>query len=163
MMQITEITPTLAELAVSLAGFSAVIVALRPQPIASWSAFDRFNFRMLLQVAALTIFFSIFPFGTLTLLDDPLAWQAAALAYGFVHLADLASFVLNMPPAARRLNRIATRIGFVIAIAQIALAFLGTTSAIQTMYLATLVWHLGISCLGFVSLVYFAEDADGDT
>lgn len=61
-MGITEIFPTIAEIAVAIAGFSAIIVALRKNPIRKWHESDRFNFRMLLQVAALKIFFSILPF-----------------------------------------------------------------------------------------------------
>ena len=159
-MQITEITPTIAQLAVTLAGFSAVIVALRPKPIRQWAPLDRLNFRILIQVAAVTTLFSLFPFGALAILDPPLAWKVSLLVYGVFHLADVATFTLNYPPDARKVNRVAGGIGIVVAALQIGVGLLGTEAAMQLMYFAALVWHLGISCLGFALLIYIDASSE---
>jgi len=159
-MQITEITPTIAQLAVTLAGFSAVIVALRPKPIRQWAPLDRLNFRILIQVAAVTTFFSLFPFGALAILEPPLAWKISLMAYGIYHLADVASFAFNFPPDVRRVNRIATGIGFVVAALQVGAGLLGTEATMQLIYLVALVWHLGVSCLGFALLIYIDGDSN---
>ena len=159
-MQITEITPTIAQLAVTLAGFSAVIVALRPKPIRQWAPLDRLNFRILIQVTAVTTLFSLFPFGALAIFEPPLAWKVSLLVYGAFHLVDVSSFAFNFPPDARRVNRIAAGIGLVVAALQIGCGLLGTEAAMQLMYLVALVWHLGISCLGFALLIYIDTDTE---
>jgi len=153
-MDITEISPTIAEIAVAIAGFSAVVVVLRKKPIREWHAYDRFNLRMLLQVAALTIFFSILPFGALAVLDSPVAWKVSLLVYGFVHLLDVSSFIVFYPHEWKRVNRFAAGVGVLIALVQIASGLFAAEGAIQVIYLMALVWHLAISSLGFVSLVY---------
>jgi hypothetical protein len=158
MIQITEITPTIAQLAVTLAGFSAVIVALRPKPISEWKPFDRFNFRILIQVAAVTTFFSIFPFAALAIFEPQQAWKLSLLAYGVFHLIDLISFSLKFPIELGRANRIAVGIGFVVAVLQIGIGFLGSPAAVQVMYLSALVWQLGVACFGFVLLIYLSVD-----
>ena len=119
-MQITEIIPTIAELAVAIAGFSAVVVALRRKPLEEWSNYDRFNLRMLLQVGALTVFFSIFPFGALALLDPSQAWKVSIVLYGVVHLVDVSSFAVRMPAGTGPINRIASLFGISLALAKIA-------------------------------------------
>jgi hypothetical protein len=153
-MDITEISPTIAEIAVAIAGFSAIVVVLRKRPIRDWHAYDRFNFRMLLQVAALTIIFSIFPFGALAIVDSPVAWKISLLTYGFVHLLDVSSFIVFYPHKWNIVNKIAASIGVLIALAQIGSGFFASEGAMQVVYLMTLVWHLAISSLGFVLLVY---------
>jgi len=74
-MEILEIVPTIAKIAVAIAGFSAIVLVLRKRPVREWHAYDRFNLRMLLQVVALTILFSIFSFGPLAVLNPPIAWK----------------------------------------------------------------------------------------
>jgi hypothetical protein len=159
-MQITEITPTIAQLALTLAGFSAVIVALRPKPIRQWASLDRLNFRILIQVAAVATFFSLFPFAVLVVLEPPLAWKVSLLVYGVYHLVDVGSFAFNFPPDVRRVNRISTGIGFVVATLQVGFGLLGTEATMQLMYLVALVWHLGVSCLGFALLIYIDADSN---
>ncbi len=87
-------------------------------------------------------------------MNPDLAWKVSILLYGIVHLIDVSSFGVNFPPEAGRINRIATGIGLVIAIAKISFGIFGSTNSIQVMYLASLVWHLGVSCFGFASLIY---------
>ena len=48
----------IAELAVAIAGFSGVIVALESRSVRSWTPLQRRNLRLLLQVSAVAIFFS---------------------------------------------------------------------------------------------------------
>ena len=153
-MQITEIIPTIAELAVTVAGFSAVVVALRRKPVRDWNALDRFHLRVLLQVAALTVIFCIFPFGALVVFEPETAWKVSLLVYGFVHLIDLASFGFNLPEDMIPINKVSIGIGTAMALAQIAIGFTGEMATIQLMYLVTLLWHLATSCLGFARLIY---------
>ena len=52
---------TIAEVAVAVAGFSAIVVALNGRPVRQWDELDRHNPRMLIQVAFFTLVFSILP------------------------------------------------------------------------------------------------------
>jgi hypothetical protein len=157
-MDITEIFPTIAEIAVAIAGFSAIIVALRKKPIRKWHELDQFNFRMLLQVAALTIFFSMFPFLTLVFLDPPVAWKLSVLTYGFVHLVDVSSFIRNHPGTKKTRHRIGSGIAVAISLVQIGFGLFASTTAMQVIYLVTLIWHLAVSSMGFALLIYAPAD-----
>ena len=153
-MEPSEIITTIAEIAIALIGFSAIVVVLNPKPIRDWAASDRFNFRILVQVAAVVVFFSILPFGTRLLFNEYEAWKYALLGYGAFHLLDITSFVLKFPPGVLRINRTLPRFGFVVIVFQVVVPFVGSSSAIQATYLASLVWHLIVSFVSFIILVY---------
>ena len=78
-MESGDILTTIAEIAIAIAGFSSVIVALSPKPISQWSPIERFNFRILLQVAAVTVFFSLIPLVLHRALSFDLAWRVALI------------------------------------------------------------------------------------
>jgi len=56
-METFDLLLTMAEVAVGLAGFSAIIVTLNRRPIREWDDTDQLNLRLLIQVSGLTIFF----------------------------------------------------------------------------------------------------------
>ena len=60
-MQSSELLLTVAQIAVGLAGFSAIIVTLNPKPVREWDATDRLNLRVLVQVSFVVLFFSLLP------------------------------------------------------------------------------------------------------
>ena len=161
-MNITEISPTIAEIAVAIAGFSALIVVLRKNPIREWHAFDQLNLRMLFQVAAVTIIFSIFPFGALVILDPHAAWRVSIFAYGLVHLLDVASFLRSYPGVLKPLHRVAAGIGILLSVFKLGFGLLASIDAIQVLYLTTLIWHLVVSGIGFASLLYLPGEGNVD-
>jgi hypothetical protein len=79
-LDLGNIVTTIAEIAIALVGFSAVVVVLNPSPIRNWSVSERFNFRILVQVGGVVVLFSILPFGTNLVFDDYHAWKYALLA-----------------------------------------------------------------------------------
>ncbi len=153
-MELNDIITTIAEIAIALVGFSAIVVVLNPTPIREWASSDQVNFRVLVQLAAVVAFFSILPFGTHLIFDEAQAWKYALLIYGIYHFIDLASFVFRFPHDTLRINRSLPLIGFIIAIFQVLIPFIGNTSAVQFTYLTALVWHLIVSFISFVILVY---------
>ncbi len=153
-MEPSEIIVTIAQLAIGLAGFSGVVVSLNPTPISEWTAADRLNFRILLQVAAVTTFFAILPFPIHVLFESGLAWQVSLLIYGVFHIFDVASFALRLPEEALPVNRIMLATGAVIAVLQILTGIMGNERLMEFMYLAALIWHLSVSFFGFTVLVY---------
>lgn len=118
-MESGDILTTIAEIAIAIAGFSSVIVALSPKPISEWSPIERFNFRVLLQVAAVTVFFSLIPLVLHRALSFDLAWRVALIFYGVVHLADVSSFLFRFPDHVPTVPKITSIIGLSIAISQL--------------------------------------------
>ncbi len=153
-MELGDIITTIAEIAIALIGFSAIVVVLNPNPIRDWSVSERFNFRILVQVGGIVVVFSILPFGTNLILDEHLAWKYALLAYGIFHIVDLTTFVIKFPTDVTSINRSLPYFGYVVILIQISVPFFGNTEAIKVTYLASLVFHLVISFIAFVILVY---------
>ena len=150
----------IASIAVAIAGFSGVVVSLTGRTAGSFSAVERLNLRILLQVSAFALLFSLLPLILHRALEPASAWRVSMLMYGFVHIADAGFFVLKTQrvSARSRLQRLAPTIGFGIAVAQIALGFFGSISLVEVAYLLVLVWHLAIAGMGFVNLIFASRD-----
>ena len=96
----------IAELAVAIAGFSSVVVALDNRAVRDWSPFQRHNLRILLQVSALTIFFALFPLIFQRAMAGPASWKWALGVYGVVHTIDVSSFIRRLPRDLPTVNRV---------------------------------------------------------
>jgi hypothetical protein len=149
----------LAELAVAIAGFSGVVVALEARRVSEWSASRRFNLRVLLQVSALVVFFSILPLILERAIAQPASWRVALWAYGLVHLADVSSFILRRPPGVVGFRRIAQLVGLCFAVGSLSVAAFGSPLHSEVTYLSMLVWHLAVAAMGFASLLFDESDA----
>jgi hypothetical protein len=143
-----------AELAVAVAGFSGVIVAVENRSVASWPDLQRFNLRVLLQVSALAIFFSIFPLILERVIPQPASWRWALWVYGIVHLVDVASFMLRSPAGVGALHSFLQRVGLLVALSSLLVAGLGSLLFAEVFYLGALVWHLGVAAMGFALLLF---------
>jgi len=153
-MESGDILTTIAEIAIAIAGFSSVIVALSPKPISQWSPIERFNFRILLQVAAVTVFFSLIPLVLHRTLSFDIAWRVALIFYGVVHLADVSSFLFRFPDHMPTVPKITSIIGLSIAMSQLVIGVANVTGLIELIYLIGLLWQLAISFMGFALLIY---------
>ncbi len=153
-MESNDILTTIAEVAIAIAGFSSIIVALSPRPIGEWSPVERFNFRALLQVAAVVVFFSLIPLVIHRFLSFDVAWRVALLLYGVVHLADVSTFLFRFPEHLPTVPKITSVIGFSIAVSQLVIGVFGTINLVELIYLVSLLWQLGISFMGFALLIY---------
>jgi len=153
-MQSSETLLTIAEIAVALAGFSAIVVMLNSQPIREWDETDRLNLRLLVQLSAVTIFFALLPSILIVSIEEPDLWTYALFAYGFLHVVDVSSFLFNMTKETPNIFRNAAIVGTAIALAQLFIAWIGSPTAKETAYLSTLIWHLYIVFMAFILLLY---------
>ncbi len=150
----------IAEVAVAIAGFSSVVVALDNRAVRNWTPFQRHNLRVLLQVSALTIFFSIFPLILQRVLDSPSSWKWALGVYAAVHTIDVSSFIRALPKNLPVANRIFPYFGLSLAITSIIVAWLASPLTAEVLYLCNLVFHLCVAAMGFAFLVMGEREAD---
>ena len=102
----TDVLVLIAELAIAIAGFSSVVVALDNRAVRNWDPFQRHNLRVLLQVSALTIFFALFPLILQRAFNGESFWNWALGVYAVVHLVDVTSFLGRLPKDMPRANRL---------------------------------------------------------
>jgi len=153
-MQSADILSTIAELAVALAVFSAIVVMLNSNPIRQWDDTDRLNLRLLIQVSAFTIFFALLPSILVVSLNESEVWKYGLWAYGLLHILDVSSFLFKMTKETPNVFRNAAVAGVLIAVTQLVIAWAGSSAAQETMYLGTLLWHLCITFMAFILLLY---------
>ena len=153
-MQSIGLLFTIAQIAVGLAGFSAIIVTLNPRPIRDWDDTDRLNLRVLIQISIYVIFFSLLPPLLSIPLENHLVWLCALWVYGFIHIVDAGFFLTKLTKDMPLLFRNAAIFGFIIATAQLLIAWQGNDVTRETMFVFALVWHLGIVFMAFVLLLY---------
>jgi hypothetical protein len=143
----------IAEVAMAIAGFSGVVVALNNRAVKNWTPFQRHNLRVLLQVSALTIFFSIFPLIFQRVVDGPNSWNWALGVYAVVHTIDVSTFIRSLDKKLPTANRLLPYAGLSLAIVSILVASLAAPLVAEVLYLCNLVWHLGVAAMGFAFLV----------
>jgi len=153
-METFDLLLTMAEVAVGLAGFSAIIVTLNRRPIREWDDTDQLNLRLLIQVSGLTIFFSLLPLLLQIPLSIPDTWLYGLLIYGLIHIIDVSFFLMNVTPETPPVFRNSARTGFCVAVIQLIVFGVGTTVWQEAVYVFTLFWHLGIVFLAFILLLY---------
>jgi len=146
-----DILVLVAELAVAIAGFSSVVVALGRRPVADWSRGEQRNLRILLQVSGIAILFSLFPLILQRGIDTPAFWNIALLVYGLAHAVDVSTFLFRPIPGESQIPPI---IGFALALLSVVVAALGSRTSAEVTYLCVLVWHLAVAGMGFAILVF---------
>jgi len=153
-MQSTGLMFTIAQIAVGLAGFSAIIVTLNQRAIRDWDDTDQLNLRLLIQISIYVIFFSLLPSVLSIPLEPHSVWLYALWIYGLVHIVDVIFFLKNLTKEMPLLFRNAAICGGCIAIAQVVIAWQGSDVARETMFAFTLIWHLGVVFMAFILLLY---------
>jgi len=150
-MASNDILVLIAELAVGIAGFSSVVVALDVRSVSEWSPSQQRNLRILLQVSAHAILFSLFPLILQRAVETPAIWNPALAVQGAVH-AVAVSWFLRHPVAGE--SQIPPTIGLIIAVASLGVAALASPTFAEVTYLCALVWDLGIAGMSFALLVF---------
>jgi hypothetical protein len=153
-MQSANLLLTMAQIAIGLVGFTAVIVTLNPKPIREWEMTDRVNLRILVQVSFVLLFFCLLPYVLAVSLGPDDVWFYGLAAYGIIHVVDVGSFLLNVTKEALLIWRVSACAGFLIALSQVGIAFLGNAVMWETAYVATLIWHVYVIFMAFVLLLY---------
>ena len=150
----------IAELAVAIAGFSSLIVALERENVRNWSTANRLNLRILLQVSAVAIFFSLFPLIFERVVPQPSSWRWALWVYGLYHVVDVSSFIFWGPSQVQVIHRVATTVGLLIAMGSLVAAAFGSLLFVEVYYISMLVWHLGVAAMGFALLIFGGHGDD---
>jgi hypothetical protein len=153
-MQSANLVLTLAQVAIGLAGFTAIIVAINPKPIREWHPEDQLNLRLLVQVSFLVLFFCVLPYVLAVSIPPDEVWFYGLTAYGIVHVFDVSSFLINTSKETPRVFVYHASVGLLIALSQVVIAFLGNAILRETAYIATLIWHVYVMYLAFVLLLY---------
>ena len=153
-MQSTGLLFTIAQIAVGLAGFSAIIVTLNPRPIREWDDTDRLNLRLLIQISIYVIFFSLLPPLLSIPFENHLVWFYALWVYGLIHIADAGFFLMHLTKDMPSLFRNAAICGVILAVAQLLVAWQGNDISREAMFVFALIWHLGVVFMAFVLLLY---------
>ena len=162
-MHSTALMLAIAQIAVALAGFSAIIVALNNKPIRKWVLMDQVNIRLLIQLSIVVIFFSLIP--SLLAISIPVSdvWLYSLWSYGLAHLADAAYFLFFKSKRAPTIFRVAAICGVIVGLAQVTIAWFGGDIARESMYVFTLIWHLGVIFMAFILLLYQMGDTEKAT
>lgn len=152
----------ISNISIAIAGFSGVVVALTGRSAESFEAVERLNFRILLQVSALALLFSILPLILHRAFEPALAWRISMILYGVVHFADAGFFAWKTRSTETKsyVQYAAPIIGICIALSQITTALLAPIIVVELLYLFVLVWHLAIAGMGFMNLVFASRDED---
>ena len=153
-MQSANLLLTIAQLAIGLAGFTAVIVTLNPRPIREWDAIDRTNLRILVQVSFFALFFCLLPYVLAVSLEPDEVWFYGLAAYGIIHVVDVSGFLLKITKETPLVFRVSACAGLLVALSQVGIAFLGNAVMWESAYVGTLIWHLYVIFLAFVLLLY---------
>ena len=146
-----DILVLIAELAVAIGGFSSVVVALERRSISEWAPGERRNLRILLEVSAVAILFSLFPLVLDRAIETPLFWNLALGVYSLVHAVDVSTFLFHRVDGE---SQVPPLLGLVWVLVGFAVAALGSPTAAEVIYLCVLIWHLGIAAMGFAILIF---------
>ncbi|MGB1427409.1 MAG: hypothetical protein ACPHFR_05765 [Cycloclasticus sp.] len=157
-MHSADLMYTIAQIAVALAGFSAIIVSLNQKPIRDWDIADQVNIRLLIQISMVVIFFSTFPSFLAIFLSNSDIWLYSLWGYGLIHLTGAGFFLLLKSKHTPRIFRFAAILGITVGLLQVATAYFGSDLARESMFIFTLIWHLGIIFMAFILLLYQIRD-----
>lgn len=157
---------TFAEVAIGLAGFSAILVALSGRPH-QWTPVDAFRIRNILAFSFQSVFLSLVPFVlTFFLLPGSLVWQVSLLILSVATLGDVLltlSGVYRLSPSERAvLNAVVVVTVIALLCVMAALELLAAFAIVRP---ASAVFFLGLVVLLGVSAVLvgrflFARPAD---
>jgi hypothetical protein len=157
---------TLAQVAIGVAGFSAILVALSGKPHL-WTPVDAFRIRNILALSFQTVFLSLVPFVlALFSLPESTVWKVSLLILALATLAGVLlvlSGVYRLSPAERAVLK-ATVIATVVAVlffmaAVELLAVFGVVRPQSAVFFIGLLVLLGVSTV-LVARFLFARPAD---
>lgn len=144
-MDITEVLLTLAQAAMVIAGFGGVVISFQNRA-RQWSEWNRIEFRSILDISGLVIFFAMLPVILPALLDLELSWRIAIVSFAIAHAAIIVHYRMSVsadsiPPVFSRVHVIA---GLII-VAKLLAGIFGSLGLVQIFYSFGLFWLI---CIG---------------
>jgi hypothetical protein len=168
-MLVTDIASTLltfSQVAIGLAGFSAILVALSGKPH-QWTAVDAFRIRNILAFSFESVFLSLVPFVlTFFSLRAPAVWQVSLWILALATLGGVVQILVGVYRMSRSDRAVlkslvisaVTLVLLVMAVIEL-LAAVGTVGPASAVFFLGLVVLLGVSAV-LVARFLFARPAD---
>jgi hypothetical protein len=161
-MEITEVLLTMAQAALVIAGFGGVVITLHDRS-EIWGEWDRIQFRSILDVSGIIIFFSLLPLALQSVLDVATAWRVSIILFAIVHSATIISYRVtvdrqSIPPIFNRIHIVAS----LVIISQFAVGVTGHQGFIQISHLSGLFWLVAVGGWLFYLLALGVPEAGAD-
>ena len=143
-MSITDVLLTFAQAAMVIAGFGGIVITLHERS-QQWGEWDRIQFRSILEVSGIVVFFSLLPLVIQSTLDADRSWRVSILLFAAVHAATIISYRLSVksesvPTVFNRLHAFAGAL----IILQLISGVLADVGIIQLTYSIGLFWLVGV-------------------
>lgn len=142
---------TLAQIAISLIGFSGIVVVFGDRFKRNWTPEEVLKFYALIAPPITALFCAFIPSIFNAVIEDVnLIWQLANAALGILHLANFGYFVFKLKNAVT-----IQKVAGVSAIIMIAAHFLAATNSIpfhETIFIIGLLQQISVGILNFVLL-----------
>ena len=151
----------LAEIAIALAGFAAIVVIFKRRSSGGWDAADADRFNGMLLHAMAAGFFCIFPPFLFVFTPEPSVVWAIGSAFAAVQMLAHAGVIFSLPSSSRP-----TRLALLLPLGLVVLQALNIFEVYFARdfgpYLAAVLWHIFQAGLLFVTLVFVRrEDTKG--
>jgi hypothetical protein len=156
-LQITDALAVTAEIAVALAGFAGLIVALRNRGLASWAGNELIRLRFMLVIACSTFFAALVPYLLARLISPGSLWFVSGLILGSGLLALLILTIFEAWPIRAQLSTFWLTLYEIGTLASCATVYLGALELLGLDNIGTyffgLLWLLFYSTSLFVRLI----------
>ena len=155
-----ELLQTLAELSITLVGFTGIVAVLGRRGEGEWSRIERAQLESLLSAGFCGVVFALAPLVVASAeLEEPTIWRAGNAVAGVAHLVGASWYWIRIGPrrvlgrALQRFTTAAVPIPAALILAQRA-AGVGFLAALGPFfYLATLLWWLIVGVVQFIFLL----------
>ena len=143
-MAITDVLLTIAQAAMVIAGFGGVVITLHERS-QQWSEWDRIQFRSILEISGIVIFFSLLPLVLQSIFDVDRSWRISILLFAVVHGSTIINYWVSVgsesvPVTFKRLHACAGAL----IISQLISGALADVGIIQLTHSIGLFWLLGV-------------------
>ena len=148
---------SVAQIAVTVAGFASLVVVLKRRDDGMWDAGDADRFHGMLLHASFAVGFCFLPIVLSAFVEDPhRLWSVCSLFLGaqlFWHTLMIARL-----ESSKTYTRLGALPGFLAAILQVFNAFGGDGRAEFPLYLIGILWHTFQAAMLFVLLIWIRSD-----
>ncbi len=143
-MELTDVLLTFAQAAMVIAGFGGVVIALHDK-LDKWSEWDRVQFKSILDISGLVVFFSVLPIVLHSLLSAGMSWRISIVLFALVH----AGIIINYRSSVEResIPAVFARahiVAAVIILSQLISSIVGNQGVTEILYSFGLFWLIGV-------------------
>lgn len=157
-MHSTEILNTIAEVAIALAGFSGVVVALGRRDSRHWSSEEILRLQTLVEPSLIALFGSFLP-GTIqiALQSDALMWRISNGVFAVMGLIGLIRFLMRARLASTTVGQRVLVVAVAIAVVIAGLSAAGVLVQHELIFVGSLILALVVASYNFLLLLFPPE------